>query len=50
MLRSKDPTPDANGRELAEFLADHVHTLEDDFGGETTGTRELLTLDDPWSD
>lgn len=44
------PASAANGRELAEFLAAHVGTLDDDFGDEVTATRELLTLDDPWND
>lgn len=44
------PAPAANGKDLADFLAAHSGTLDDDFGDDIVATRELLTLDDPWNE
>jgi len=44
------PAPAANGRDLADFLAAHARTLDDDFGDDIAATRGLLELGDPWND
>lgn len=44
------PAPAANGKDLADFLAANAGTLDDDFGDDIAATRELVELDDPWSD
>lgn len=44
------PAPKATGRAVKDALLRHVGTLDDAFEDDVTATRDLLTLDDPWSD
>ncbi|NUS77980.1 MAG: prevent-host-death family protein [Streptomyces sp.] len=49
-LAALGPTPDATGRAVKDALLRHVGTLDDAFEEDVTASRDLLTLDDPWSD
>ncbi|MEO3752600.1 type II toxin-antitoxin system prevent-host-death family antitoxin [Streptomyces sp. B6B3] len=42
------PVPSGNGAELADVLERHATDLDKDFASDVMGTRELLTLEDPW--
>ncbi|MEU9394613.1 prevent-host-death family protein [Streptomyces sp. NPDC048324] len=44
------PAPGAAGRAVKDALLRQVGTLDDAFEDDVTATRDLLTLDDPWSD
>ncbi|MER7820270.1 type II toxin-antitoxin system Phd/YefM family antitoxin [Streptomyces sp. NPDC096153] len=44
------PAPGATGRAVKDALLRHVDTLDDAFEDDVTASRDLLTLDDPWSD
>ncbi|MPZ28407.1 MAG: type II toxin-antitoxin system prevent-host-death family antitoxin [Micromonosporaceae bacterium] len=44
------PAAAANGSALAGFLADRRGALDESFAEDVLGSRDLLTLDDPWSE
>ncbi|MET9833739.1 type II toxin-antitoxin system Phd/YefM family antitoxin [Streptomyces sp. NPDC006385] len=44
------PAPGATGRAVKDALLRHVGTLDGAFEDDVTASRDLLTLDDPWSD
>ncbi|WP_406191606.1 MULTISPECIES: type II toxin-antitoxin system Phd/YefM family antitoxin [unclassified Streptomyces] len=44
------PAPKATGRAMKDALLPYVGTLDDAFEGDVMGSRDLLTLDDPWND
>lgn len=44
------PAPAANGAALADFLSERMGTLDDSFADDVLSTRNLLVLDDPWSE
>ncbi|MFD8308810.1 type II toxin-antitoxin system Phd/YefM family antitoxin [Streptomyces sp. NPDC059690] len=44
------PAPKATGRAVKDALLRHLGTPDDAFEDDVTTTRDLLTLDDPWSD
>jgi prevent-host-death family protein len=49
-LATITPAPAANGAAVADFLAAHQGTLDDSFAEDVLGTRDLLALEDPWSE
>lgn len=44
------PAAAANGAALAGFLTDRRGALGESFAEDVLGSRDLLTLDDPWSE
>lgn len=44
------PAAAANGSALAGFLSSRRGTLDEAFADDVLGTRNLVTLDDPWSE
>ncbi|MFB6980226.1 type II toxin-antitoxin system Phd/YefM family antitoxin [Streptomyces scopuliridis] len=42
--------PTANGADLADLLDRFVGTLDESFGDDALGTRDLLTTEDPWNE
>ncbi|WP_198427415.1 type II toxin-antitoxin system Phd/YefM family antitoxin [Streptomyces buecherae] len=44
------PAPGATGRVVKDALLRHVSSLDDAFADDVKATRDLLALDDPWSD
>ncbi|MDT0380150.1 type II toxin-antitoxin system prevent-host-death family antitoxin [Streptomyces sp. DSM 42041] len=42
------PAPCGNGAALADVLEAHAEALDEDFASDALGTRDLLTLENPW--